>query len=590
MNGVQRIHDNSGALALADQLNGNQRSRPTVVVTTPAGRDTPYIDVALLAQEVSDFADIVVITTGTHTWTFSKAMPDLTQVYGGAGRVYPVGTAWVRDPRESPLRFAYDQGQGRRATDDLIADAERMAAQAGLFDRAVQATPPVRFTGTVAGFPHPERALVKAGHVLATVIPELAQPGVALERLLKTGMSVTGLLDRTTRRLDLRGSTQSRDTALEGYQPGRVVMARVSSVAVDAATLELFPGVVAEVERSDVTSNPLDSLDDLMTVGEVLPARVTKNSPEWRLSLLDVDDDEEPLPAASVFAGGPPWLVETATAEMTAEAAPAPAPDVVEPEELDLDSLVLDEPAPEPAPGPPAPSPLLLDRKRPRPPSRPHPVPAPRAEKGAVRDLSLTVAALKRRNESQASEIADLTNERNQLSHRLQEVERDQRRREAEVAKLKAQLRKAGKASATAWSAPEFADREQGFRFAVTGAWASRTPKAEQAARPLVHYTLGPEFLDSLDRLEGVKSTKVADVVFEIVTGLVRDLAGRDAHQLRQGAAGNAPYVRRASDGAVCWRAALQVNTPSARRIHYWVLPGGEVELSRVCLHDEMGP
>lgn len=592
MTGSQLITDDAAALALADRLNGARHEKPVVVVSTPAGRSDPYIDASEIAREVDGFAEVVVITTGPHTWTFSRAMPDLTQVYGGAGRVYPVGTAWVRNIHESPLRFAYDDRDGERATKDLISDAERMAAQAGLFDRRVLATPPVHFTGKVAGFPHPERALVKNGHELVSVIPDLAQPGVPLEHLLSKEMEVTGLLDRTTRRLDLRGSRQSVEAALEDYRPGSVVLTRVASVHEDTAELEIFPGITVTVNRGDVTSNDLDSLADLMTNGEVLPARVTQAGPRWRLSLVDLDDDEAPLEAASVFTGGPPWLVGSPPPDATLEA--APAPDLVLPAEIDFDELEREFQAPEIAPPPPPlpvrPSPLLLDRSRP-----PTPVPhtpkrpAPEPAKGVVRDLSLTVTALKRLSTTQAAEIADLTNERNQLAHEIREAEVDKRRREAEVAKLKAQLRRTRKHDA-APPTPEFADKERGFRFAVTAAWASRTPVAEQVDRPLEDFRIGPEFLDSLERIEGISRTKVADVVFEIVTGRVADLPGRDLHQLREGSSGNAPYVRRASDGAACWRAALQVHTPAARRIHYWVLPGGLVELSRVCLHDEMEP
>jgi hypothetical protein len=45
--------------------------------------------------------------------------------------------------------------------------------------------------------------------------------------------------------------------------------------------------------------------------------------------------------------------------------------------------------------------------------------------------------------------------------------------------------------------------------------------------------------------------------------------------------------VRVRNDGAIAWRASLQVNTPSARRIHYWVLPSGQIELARVAAHDD---
>ena len=39
--------------------------------------------------------------------------------------------------------------------------------------------------------------------------------------------------------------------------------------------------------------------------------------------------------------------------------------------------------------------------------------------------------------------------------------------------------------------------------------------------------------------------------------------------------------------GAVAWRASLQVKTPAARRIHYWVLSSGQIELARVTAHDD---
>jgi hypothetical protein len=83
---------------------------------------------------------------------------------------------------------------------------------------------------------------------------------------------------------------------------------------------------------------------------------------------------------------------------------------------------------------------------------------------------------------------------------------------------------------------------------------------------------------------------KVAGVAVEILTGRAPDVAGRELHQLRESLSGNAPYIRRPADDATCWRAALQVNTSQARRIHYWVLPGGRVEFSRVVLHDDFRP
>jgi hypothetical protein len=177
------IADDAGAEALADRLNGVARVKPIVVATIPAGRREPYLDVQALADQVGDLADVYVMPTGAHTWTFSDRMPDQTQVYGGAGRVYPVGHDWVTDPYASPLRFAYNEDEGERATRMLVSDALRMAAAAGLVhDDPARSRSRVR--GTVVGVPVPERALVCLDGQVASISQELTLPSVALGRIV----------------------------------------------------------------------------------------------------------------------------------------------------------------------------------------------------------------------------------------------------------------------------------------------------------------------------------------------------------------------------------------------------------------------
>lgn len=118
--------------------------------------------------------------------------------------------------------------------------------------------------------------------------------------------------------------------------------------------------------------------------------------------------------------------------------------------------------------------------------------------------------------------------------------------------------------------------------------WVHRIPAAEKLQRPLAEYRLGPVFLASLDALEGVTASKVHDVVVEVLTGIADSMAGRDIHPLRRGLGGDDPVVRR-EDGATCWRVALQKNTPSARRLHFW-RHAEYIELSRVVLHDDCLP
>jgi hypothetical protein len=417
-------------------------------------------------------------------------------------------------------------------------------------------------------------------------------------------MTVSGWFDSETRRLDIRDSLRPAEEALASYAVGDVVLAQVREVYDDRAVLLLHPDAPVTVTRDDVTANDLDDLRSLMTAGEVLSARVTSPGPDWRLTLLDVDDDEVPVQAASLLAGGPPWL-ETPPLEQPAtdwlEEPTGPALPVTD--HVAFDMATSDAAAP-PAPAPvrevppasplPLPTPLLFDRHRraggtPAPTS-PSPAPSP-----TMASMSLTIDALraevnaaKERLHAVESELQASQAERATLVLHRQEQERFVSRLEHELKSQRSKLRKAKQPSRASEQTPEFADREAGFRHAVVTAWAVRTPLGEQKDRPLVDYSIGPDFLDSLEKTPGINVAKVADVVFEIVTGRVHEITGRDLHQVRSSSGPTSDYLRREDDGATLWRAALQRNTPQARRIHYWALTNGSVELSHVALHDDI--
>jgi len=201
--------------------------------------------------------------------------------------------------------------------------------------------------------------------------------------------------------------------------------------------------------------------------------------------------------------------------------------------------------------------------------------------------LTAQVAGLKREQETLRNQLLAGADERETLRYLLDQAERRANRAENDLKSTRSRLRKASNTKAApAPEGPQFADVEQGFRYRVLTRWATRTLPSEQLERPLPDYSVGPRFLDSLSRLEGIKEEKVADVVFEIVTGLAPQIPGREVHHLRIGPGGDDP-VRIREDGAMAWRASLQVKTPSARRIHYWILPNGDIELARVTTHDD---
>lgn len=610
---LRRITDDAGAGALADRLNGGGRTRPVVVVTIPSGRTAPYIDAEYIFGEIADLADVYVIATGPHTWTFSNKMPELTQVYGGAGRVYPVGHEWVTRPQASPLRFAFDQTEGERSTRALVSDTLRMAASAGLLQKAASRHR-TRVQGHVIGIPVPERALVKLDGGVAPVAQELTLPGVPLERVLTVGMTVTGWYDSETRRLDISESLLSPVDALVGYSVGEIVLAEVKEVFADSAELMLHPLLAVKVPRDAVTSNELGDLRTLMTPGEVLSARVVSAAPTWRLTLVDIDNDDLPRAAASILMGGPPWLVSPPTEESLgawADEPPLALPELL-PEALpmrrqrgerDAAAAVRPEASPvqtgEPAASQPpshahlenvVPNPAIFDRRRTAAP-QPKNTEAATMMARTLDGLKSDLAAAGRDVRSLREELLSGAAERRALVESRESQDRQIARLEHELQVQRARLRKAKPSRPPVLrSEPAFADPEQAFRYAVLTAWATRTPVGEQRARPLSDYAVGPGFLESVARVDGISLEKIADVVFEVVTGRAHQIAGRDLRRLRESITPNAPYVRRAVDDATCWRAALQVNTPQARRLHYWVLPGGHIELSRVALHDDYTP
>jgi hypothetical protein len=579
---VRRVGTVGEAERLADMLLAPDRLRPVVVVSISSGHGEPWVDVEHLASEVAGLVDVYVIPTSDVSWALSDAMPPKTQVYGGASRVYPVDLEWTTDPYRSPLIFAHSAEDRDRATQTVIAGALKAAAASGLLD--VSTVTAREVTAEVQGVLE-TRAIVRVAGGIASVWQELTFPDVPLDRVLRRGMEVRGLLDPEHGRLDLRPYLPSGKELVEkAYDTRDLVLARVGEVEAERTTLLLHPDVAVTVSRDDVTGNPHDKLTSLLTTGEVLTARVVGWSDgRPRIGLLDVDDEEEPVPTLSLVPGGPPWLEKPSheadfdtAAAVTTTAAPR----------RDTASL----------------------------PSR-LPIPSPRvatepARRAIVQQLELTLESARARIAALTSErdqldalVRDLQIERDALAEQLAETERDlasaaaeltrqktnyrnaDRRRQALDRELRAARRRPAEA---ARDDDVFLDPEEQFRYEVYLAWARRIPKSGKADRPLREYSLGPAFLSSLDSVDGVDRSKVVDVVVEIVTGLADEQPGRGLHRLRMGEGGNnAPVLR--EDGATCWRVALQQGRPAARRLHFW-RNGAYLELARVVTHDDMTP
>lgn len=580
---VRVVQSSSDAQNLSRELLDEERERPVVVVSVPREHTASHIDTERVAREVGELADVVVLASQDAAWGLSRRLPERCQVYGGAGRVYPVGTAWTLAPYLAPLTRAYSEADTETATRQLVSDTLAVVSRDRHDAASTEDRRPV--SGTVAQLIAPSRALVTLDDgTVASVMAELTVAGVPIDGIVAVGQRVKGHHDVENRLLDLREEIVAMEVAVAGLNRGDVVPARVTHVADDVVTLLLHPGLPRVVPRERVTSNPADSLRTLFSEGEVLASRVAwieDGLPQLRLD--DVDDDDPLTPAPSLLPGGPPWLKLPTTSvppsrPHAAEAGPAPTA------------------APDQSPGAELPV-------------EPGAEPAEKAPRGAARTLSLTVDALRARLRTESARLLASEQERDEATRRASELDTELQRTREELQSTRTRLRnqvqqlnkereartadrraRGGRADERVDSGPVFLDPVAQLRHEVYLAWVERIPASDKAERQLPEqWAVGPRFLDSLASLEGVSRQKVLDVVVEVLTGLARELPGRDLHRLRTGEGGNAPWTVR-EDGAVCWRAALQRETASARRLHYWELPGGSIELSRVVAHDDTEP
>jgi hypothetical protein len=546
--GIRVVSSELEADSLGHHVLSPARSMPVVVVSRAVGEPRAFVDTTALAADLFGLAEVYEMPTGPVTWAFSARLPEQTDVYGGASRVYPVDLGWRSDPYRSPLLFAFPGDDTEARTAEVISAALR-------FVRAVKVTgqPSARripveaeVIGTIAA-----RGMAQvragAGTGTATIWPELIADGVPAERLLRPGMQVQGLLDLDSRRLDVAIEKLDPAKALPAYQPGEVVLGLVHAVERELCFIALHRDVIAAVAADEVVDNPTEAdLRELLSVGEVVTARIVHRGladDDWGLSLLGTDQD--PLPAPSILPGGPPWLV-------------LPPPDARQ-------NPLEDTPA-----GPPE-------------------APAQETVRNLVAD-PMQVEALVRERDRLHDQLRRREGRERKLKHELEQAKSARRRAEQATRAIRKELAAIDDtARVGAGDDALFGDPEEQFRFEVDLAWARLIPPSDKPNRPRGPWRIGPDFLDTLDTVQGIERAKVVEVIVEVITGLVAGIAGRELHQLREGTGGNTRQRVRA-DGAKAWRVSLQSHTPSARRLHYWQLPDGAIELSSVRLHDDFEP
>ncbi|MFC4138514.1 MULTISPECIES: hypothetical protein [unclassified Microbacterium] len=534
------------------------RQRPLVLVSATAEGEFAFDD-DRLRHELGGIADVVTIATGRATHALEELLPPKTHAFGGAARSYPVDFGDDPDWSRSRLRFP-----GHADTDDLIGDAKAQSVQQ--VRRTVESSAPNavrRASGVVKGFLAGDtRALVELDDgTTVTATGDLLPATLPLAVALVPGAPVSGILERQ----ELHPEPFPAD--LSALPDGAHTLALVVKVTDLRATVHLHPDHAFVLRRRDVSADERP-VGDVLAVGDVIRVRVAHGPHGEVLLSHSGRDDSAPLtPAFPLVTGGPAWLSEDRRATRSDAAEPAAA-----------------------APASAAP-----------------PLPDDYATRTDVRMLAQAITALRGdvlaltnlvgRSSGEASpapsaELERLRAENAQLRAEIADERAERARAEARLSETSQDQRDSARALRDARRAAERAHvdpTEDGIRFEIERTWGNRTAPGERGRWPLREFRFGPDFIRSLAKLDENQLSKAVRACVDAITGRDREIPARDLHRLRTGEGGDDAYVVRA-DGAKCWRAAIEQNTPGARRLHYWELPGDLIELSRIVTHDDTRP
>lgn len=554
---------------LATLLLNRTRVRPVVVISRFADEDKPRLDGDGIAQELKGVADVVVVTNWPFTYDLETLMPADTQIFGSAARVYPPGLKWMENPYSSPLRLVRTRSDIESVTAQIISDAEDFAFSGGWKTASPAADENSGEIGVVKSIaPDGSRAVLELNSGSQVFLPvESTGLDVPLHWILRVGMEISGAFDTAKRIFSLAPV----DMPVPGadHVDGSLVPALVRSVGPRSADLALVPGHLHTVALGSISSNDLDSVNDLLTEGEVVTVRLHRSNGHIALSMLDVDDAEPLLSAPELLPGGGPWLV--------------PGRDLLQraPHTSHTNSTHVPQ-MPESGSRPGATALKSAELA----------LAVERAKREQLENELTRLKSANHQHQVQAAELsADIMLGRQhevELAGLQQEADglrRDLAAASKQLSDLRKKLRWVRQQEAT----PErmFLDPEEDFDFLLRQTWAVQIPAADKNRLTLGRYRLGAGFLNSLNGQPKEKQKKALKAIVDL---LVKDPARpslREAHPLRTHAAGGSEAATRNNGQDVCWRLYIEQNVPAARRLHYWKCADGVIELSKVAVHDE---
>jgi hypothetical protein len=132
---------------------------------------------------------------------------------------------------------------------------------------------------------------------------------------------------------------------------------------------------------------------------------------------------------------------------------------------------------------------------------------------------------------------------------------------------------------------------EEWIREEIRAFWIANYTPDDRATFPLDRqpWRVLPSFILTFQTLTDDGKDKAIKTATHIVTGRNAMEHITEDHPLREGDENSKPEVVR-DDGALARRTYIESHTAQARRLHYWKLKDGSIELSRVGLHDDFTP
>lgn len=523
VDGLRQVATRAAGSLLAQYLLHPERSAVVVVITIHPAAQTPYIDARALAEELRGIAELYVVSADASFGVTDALGNARLSAFYGAGRTYPPGTAWLDDMHVAPLRMCPSPAAASRAGHAIRDDALRLALASGAFDAPVRADEDVPCQATVAQILNEQQAMVQI---------EGGGAAVVWAHHVYPEVPASRLL---TRGMTLHGWNRGSGHLTEFIpkRPDDDSQVRLRGEYDDGDVVLVRVREVdtdqASVElhpevHAKLTAATGTDLTTLIRAGDVVATEIALIDDEWQ---ADFAEGEEPRPAISVLPGGPPWL---------------------HPADI--------EPAPQP---------------------------------GVGSDAGDDGAAMLGAGTS-SDDALDLRAQLDQARVAVDEYATQVDQLQAEVTGLQGQLKAARSALRRADKSRlrlpvVYDDPQEQWRFEMWLAYLQRVPASDRGKFPWPEdFVIGPHFIESVNSLQGISHQKIVEVAAEIVCDLVREMPGRELHPWLVKRAGE---QETRSDGATAWRVALQKNSPGARRLKFWRLKTGGVELDSVGHHDD---